>query len=123
MVRNYKRKTTRGDYGNEKLTAALDAVRNGVPLIRVSKESGIPARTLRRHRDGATTAPGTSKLGRHAPVLPTAVEMELCQHIQFMEKALYGLTPIDVRRLAYDVAEAARVSHPFSKNIGMAGKD
>ena len=123
MVRVYKRKSQRGDYGEERLAMALEAINQGMPLIRVSKEMGIPARTLRRHRDQRTTMPGVLKLGRHTTTLSVTLERQLHDHIQHMEKSLYGLTPRDVRRLAFDVAEAAGVNHKFCKASKMAGKD
>jgi hypothetical protein len=123
MVRTYKRSTERGGYGEVKLADALRDIQQGAPLIRVAKEYGIPARTLRRHRDGKVNQPGQVHLGRHAPVLGKDTEKELHDHIKFMEQALYGLTTLDVRRLAFDVAEAAGVSHPFNKETRLAGKD
>ena len=123
MVRVYKRKSDRGQYGEEMLATALEAINQGMPLIRASQEMGIPARTLRRHRDQRTTMPGVLRLGRHTPTLSVALERQIHDHIQYMEKALYGLTPRDVRRLAFDVAEAAGINHPFNKTSKMAGKD
>lgn len=104
MVRVYKRKSQRGEYGEERLATALKAINQGMPLIRVSKEMGIPARTLRRHRDQRTTMPGVLKLGRHTTTLSVTLERQLHDHIMYMEKSLYGLTPRDVRRLAFDLA-------------------
>jgi len=46
MVRSYKRKLQRGQYGEERLTTALEAINQGMPLIQVSKEMGIPVRML-----------------------------------------------------------------------------
>jgi len=92
-------------------------------MIKASKQFGIPARTLRRHRDGKVQHPGTSMLGRHCPVLSPAVQKELHDHIQFMEKSLYGLTHMDVRRLAYEIAESMGIQHPFNKITKMAGED
>ena len=123
MVRHYKKSTDRGSYGSEKLQLALEALKKGVPLIKTSKEFGIPARTLRRHRDGKVQHPGTSLLGGHSPVLSPAVEKELHDHIQFMEKSLYGLTQMDVRRLAYEIAELTGLKHPFNNVTKMAGED
>ena len=40
-----------------------------------------------------------------------------------MEKRMYGLTTIDVRVLAFDVAEHLGVNHCFSKITKMAGVD
>lgn len=102
---------------------APEAINQGMPLIRASKEMGITARTLRRHRDQRTTMPGVLRLGRHTITLSVALERQLHDHIQYMEKALYGLTLRDVRRLAFDVAEAAGINHRFCKTSKMAGKD
>lgn len=123
LVRVYKRKSQRGEYGEKSLATALEAINQGVRLIRVSKDTGIPARTWRRHRDKLTAMPGVLKLGRHTTTLSVTVERQLHDHIQYMEKALYGLTPTDVRRLAFDVAEAAGVNHRFCKETKIAGKD
>ena len=85
MVRTYVKKTERGQYGNKNIEDALEAVNDGTPLIRTSKEYGIPARTLRRHRDNKVQQPGKVALGRHLPGLPSHVEKELHDHIQTME--------------------------------------
>ena len=123
MVRNYVKKADRGEYGNQKLAEALQAVSDGMPLIRASKEYSIPARTLRRHRDKKVQTPGSVNLGRHVPALPAEVEHELHEHIKSMEKSLYGLTVRDVQRLVFDVAEHSGVQHPFNREKKRAGKD
>ena len=61
-------------------------------------------------------------LGRHRVVVTPEIEEELKNHIKFMEKSLYGLTTVDVRRLAYDVADLAGIEHPFNKERRMAGE-
>ena len=123
MARKYKKKSQRGIYGESQLQAALQAVEGGMPLIRASKTHGVPARTLRRHRDKRVLFPGKVKLGRYQSTLPSEVEAALYDHIKFMEKRLYGLTTIDVRRLAFDVAEKWGIDCPFNKTTRMAGKD
>lgn len=40
-----------------------------------------------------------------------------------MEKTLFGLTPSDVRRLAFDFAEKLGLDHRFSLETKMGGKD
>lgn len=60
MVRKYQRTTKRGAYGEVKLRDALKAIEEGTPLIRASKNYGIPERTLRRLRDKRVQQPGTS---------------------------------------------------------------
>ena len=123
MVRNYPRKTTRGDYGNKRLRSALNAVQSGKPLSRASKEFGVPRRTIRRHKENKVLKPGTSLLSRQKVVLPEAVESELVQHIQLKEKSLFGLSSLDIRRLGYEIAEKMEVTHPFNKEKKTAGKD
>ena len=43
--------------------------------------------------------------------------------IHMMEKALYGLTTNDVRRLAYELACKLKLPYTFNKDSCMAGKD
>ena len=44
-------------------------------------------------------------LGRFRPDLDDVQEGTLLERIRMMEKALFGLTPTDVRRLAYEFSE------------------
>ena len=55
MVRNYKRKSERGGYGDDALKEALSALQSQ-SMKAVSRQFGIPARTLRRHRDKKVAA-------------------------------------------------------------------
>ena len=65
---------------------------------------------------------GTISLGRFKQTLPPALENELHRHIQEMQRSLYGLSTIDVRRLAFELAERAGVSHSFKCDARIAGK-
>lgn len=49
-----------------------------------------------------------NKHGCHT-ALSDDVEREIYNHIKYMESALYGLTSLDVRRLAFEVAEKTTV--------------
>ena len=123
MVRKYSRKSNRGVYGHESLKAALQSLREGKALRRASIEFGIPAHTLRRHRDKVVKEPGDIKMGRYQTVLPEVVEQELKSHIVEMESKMFGLNVKDVRKLAFDLAEKLQIQHPFNRNNRMAGKD
>jgi hypothetical protein len=123
MVRKYIRKTNRGVYGTDALQNALQCLRNGVTVAKASTMYGIPERTLRRHRDSAVGKPGMVKFGSFETTLPNEIEVELCKHIQCMEKALFGLTTTDVRRLAFDLAEKYHIPHSFHRESKQAGMD
>ena len=123
MVRNYRRKTTRGAYGTDVLQQALDEIRNGMSVKKASIVYKIPRPTLRRHRDNRVKCPGEVNLGAFQPVLCMQFEQELVSQIQIMEKALYGLTTNDIRRLAYELACKMKLPHNFNKDSCMAGKD
>ena len=71
-------------------------------MIKAGKQFGVPARTLRRHRDNAVT--GTLKLGPSTVILGDDVEKALYEYTKEMERRMYGLTTLDVRRLAYEIA-------------------
>ena len=122
-MRTHKRTSTRGGYGSDVLQQALQSVKDGVPLIKVSRQTGIPARTLRRHRDGKVNKPGEVSLGRHDSVFSAEVEAQLVDHIMLMERALFGLTTTDVRKLAFEMAERMKIRHPFNKHSKLAGSD
>ena len=107
-------------YGDGKLQDVLRLVRDGMLLIRVSKELRVPARTIRRHRDALVATLGKVRLGSSSALL-LEVGLVIHDHIQTMEKALYGLTP-DVRRLAYDVAVATGTNYPFNQTNKLAGR-
>lgn len=83
----------------------------------------ILAKTLRRHRDGKVMQPRYINLGRFQNELNEDYEGELVLLLQQMEKALFGLSTTDVRRLAYDCADKAGLQHRFNHEKKMAGVD
>ena len=50
-------------------------------------------------------------------------EQELVKYIKKMEGMLFGLSPMDLRRLAFELAERNEKDHPFDKELGAAGYD
>jgi len=123
MVRCYKRKTERGGYGSSSLQDALNAVKDGMSLKRASVQFGISRPVLRRHRDSKMANPGKCKLGNYTPVFNERLESELVAKVKMMEKAMYGLTTVDVRRIAFELAEKLHIEHGFNPETKMAGKE
>ena len=120
MPRQYKRVSDRGKYGQSALTAVLDAIKNGCSLKKAECDFGVPRKTLRRHRDGKVLSPGTANLDGCNTVLHLEFERQLVVHIQTMEGALFGLTTVDVRKLAFQLAEKLHLSHQFKTSSKMA---
>lgn len=47
----------------------------------------------------------------------------LCDYISELESSMVGLTGVDVRRMAYRLAEKFKIPHRFKKDIEIAGND
>ena len=52
-----------------------------IQLLKASKQFGVPASTLRRHRDNAMTPHGKLKLGPRTVLLGTDVEKALYERV------------------------------------------
>jgi hypothetical protein len=123
MGRKYLRTSTRGAYGEDVLRDALKLVNDGTPLKTAVKQYGIPPKTLKRHRDGKVLNPGIVSLGRFRPQFVPEYEGELVDLIQSMERAMFGLSCFDVRRLAFDFAMNMGLQHRFNVQNKLAGVD
>ena len=51
------------------------------------------------------------------------MENDLVSHVLQLESRLFGVTCLDLRRLAFQIAEANGVDHSFNKEAQMSGKD
>lgn len=91
----------------------MEAVKSGTSLKAAARSFGIPPKTLRRHRDMKVATPGKSKLGSKSTVFTPEYEALLVEHIKQMEKVFFGLTTIDICRLAFELAVQLKISHPF----------
>lgn len=121
MPRKYIRKSTQGNYSSETLCKALREVASGVPIRAASRQYGISAKTLRCHHDSKVRSPGKVRLGRLVLEFTAEQEQALVVYIIMMEKALFDLTTLDVRRLAYDYAEKLNIRYRFNKESILAG--
>ncbi|KAJ8935558.1 hypothetical protein NQ318_019542 [Aromia moschata] len=109
----------------ENMRRAVEAVQQKrMGYLAASKRFNVPRTSLYRYCrkveniDHMKQAP----LGRK-PVLPPELEQELVDYLLIMEAKLFGLTRIDVRSLAYQLAVRNNLPHPFSILHGAAGKD
>jgi len=108
MVRTYKRKSSRGSYGLDKLNEAVQAVRDGTSVRSSALQYGVPRKTLERHLKGRVKNPGG--LGRYTPVLQVEFERELVQHIIRLQRTFYGISRLETMKLASDLCRKLGVS-------------
>ena len=125
MVRNYVRKTCTGpDRGNPShaLVAAIEEVKTGVPVNFASLTYGIPETTLRRYaKKDSNEYPVHG--GRFKKVLSTNLEQQLSAYLQEMGSRGFGLTPVQVREFAFEIAERNQLQNRFKAESRKAGLD
>ncbi|KAF5302319.1 hypothetical protein FQA39_LY10358 [Lamprigera yunnana] len=87
-----------------------------------SKTFNVPHTTLRRR---AKNDRGSNKgyLGGHVPTFNAELENELVCHVKELEVRFFGLTTLDIRRLAYEISDVKKIPNKFSKEKKMAGWD
>ena len=113
MVKKYKRKTNRGEWSEESMKKAVEAVVEGkMGYMLAGKTFSVPQTTIERKVKGAreNSPPSSStnikvkvSLGPKQPVFTEEEENELCSYILDMETRLYGLTTKDLKALAYNL--------------------
>jgi len=124
MPITYKSKGLRGNWRLEDLQKAVRCVL----MYKMSEKSaakthGVPRQTLRRHLERERTGINVQKVLGRPKTLTAEQEDELGEVIIDMEKRLFGLTRLHVRRLAYRHCEANKISHTFNRTEECAGND
>ncbi|CAH2088935.1 unnamed protein product [Euphydryas editha] len=117
----------RGEYyawNEESMKLALQALRKQeVGLNEASRIYGVPKATLKRRFDDKNVKAKEEKqiVGSTGDLTPE-LEEKFVNHILELKRCLYGITPKDVRSLAYKIAEQKGLKHRFNKKKEMAGK-
>ncbi|XP_062551176.1 uncharacterized protein LOC134216251 [Armigeres subalbatus] len=119
MSRNMYQKADRRSWTIDKLSQAMMAVNYGVSQNQAAKEYGIPKRTLRRYLKKASE----ESLGSFTTVFTSQQEEQLVAYAIQMGECFYGLSPKEVRSLAFQLAERNNISHPFDQQLKLAGPD
>ena len=94
---------------------------NKVSLRKAAAEHGVPYVTIRRHLLGLAKKPG--RLGRFNAALDAKFEEELTTYVIDMQQRFYGLTSLQLRKLAFELAAKNKIQHPFNVDKQCAGKD
>lgn len=113
MPRTYIRITDRASWTTHDLQNAITAVRNGSSIRKSGMQYGIPEATLRR-KIKLNDDIKESNLGR-PPVFSEEQECELANHVLKLANLFYGMTPYDLRKVAYNYAEANNIPNDFNK--------
>lgn len=121
MPRYYKRKTDIISYTPEQLEKAINIIRNeGKKIREVGRNFNIPESTLRKRL--LQNRPEPPRLGRKS-TFTKEIETALKNYVLTLAKLFYGLTPKELRRLAFRYAEENKIFHNFNREKGVAGKD
>jgi hypothetical protein len=123
MVRTHVRKSNRGSYGSDQLKKALEAISAGKSVKSTAKNFGIPKTTLLRHRDAKVQTPGLVKLGRYETSLNKDFEKVLVEYLLYMNENMCGLSPKEVKCLAFQLAKRMGIKKPFNVERESAGYD
>jgi hypothetical protein len=121
MPRTYIRKTERARWTKEDLKGALNDIANGIKIRRAARIHSIPFSTLQSRLKNQKTNPG-SRLGRNSVFSEEQEEM-ISQHVKLMAKLFYGLTPKQLRKIAFEFAEKNYIANTFNNVKKLAGKD
>lgn len=113
----------RKKWEKEDMSAAIIAVREKrMGYLKAAKHFNVPRSTLFRFvndNDSSTESVMNKVIGRR-PVLGTDIENMLVEYILTMENKFYGLTRMDLRRLAYQLAIKNNIQNAFKD--GFAGR-
>ncbi|KAF9409697.1 hypothetical protein HW555_010987 [Spodoptera exigua] len=111
-----KRKT----WDPDQMKKAIEAVRTKVMGYKKAvKTFSVPRSTLKRLvKDSQESLEllVDKPLGRK-PVLPLHLEKRLVKYLLYMESVYYGLTRMDVRKMAYQLAVKNKIANQFRNEV------
>ncbi|KAJ8945555.1 hypothetical protein NQ318_020401 [Aromia moschata] len=120
MPRTYVRKTEKAQWTENELEAAITAIQSGRKIREVGRSFNIPESTLRDKLKININTKG--KLGRK-PVFNDEQETAIASHVIKLANIFFGITPAELRRLAYQFADVNKIKHRFDQEKKMAGQD
>jgi len=110
----------RGKWTEEALEAALQSIAEGMDVNEAAKVFEIPPRTLKRRAES-----GNSRKGRMGPdsLLGEDAEKKIVIHINKLQERGFTPTRLEVRRMAFYLAEQLKIQHRFNRQAELAGYD
>jgi transposase len=127
MPRIYKRKTEKGTYSLEDINNAIQKIlQNNEKIRKVANETGIDKSTLCRYVKKAKTERAITSVGYYGnrKIFYDHEEAELCKYLKSSARMYFGLTPVEVRKLAFEIAHKNNKSIPHTwLEKSMAGEE
>lgn len=129
MPRTYVKRSNRLQWSESDMLLAINSILEGrMGYLKAANTYNVPKTSLEDRVKKIRKGSSKDVVFKKCPVEKKCVftdEMEnmLVDHIKTMESRLFGLTKTDLRRLAFQLAERNNLSHPFNKEIGLAGLD
>jgi hypothetical protein len=119
MVRNYVRKTDRQSWSTKKMAEAILAVSNGTSINVASTKFNIPRATLQRrvHLKSSIKTLGCKT------IFTNEQEKDIVRYIFNLQVRHFGITILELRRLAFDLANLNKIKNSFNKEKQLAGID
>lgn len=112
-------------YNHQDLCKAVGLVKDGCSMYKAAKECHVPWSTLKdfitRTKDEEDVRQCVPKLGKPF-ALPVELEQRIYKYIITMQELGFGLTVIQIRKLAYQLAESTGKKHPFNSTEEVAGE-
>ena len=120
MPKKRERTTSKAAWKIETMEEALKSVASGMSIRKAALKYDIPFSTIKdRVKAGKCYAPS---MGKKCVFTPEQ-EAEIERHILLLAKLFFGISPIELRRLAFEFAERNGLKHNFSQTNRLAGKD
>ncbi|KAL3281167.1 hypothetical protein HHI36_004385 [Cryptolaemus montrouzieri] len=108
MPREYIRKSEKNEWLESTLQEVFNALQSGRKVREVGRSLNIPESTLRDKLKANQS--NKLRMGRK-PVFNEDQENAIANHIIKLANVSYGITPTDLRRLAYRFAEMNKMKH------------
>lgn len=125
MSNSNSNKSTRQLWSPEDMQRALDAVySNEMGWLKAPKTFNVLKYTLRRRaadKNKVLKGNNAGFLGGTLPVLE--IEHEMVEHVKILEARFFRLTPTDLRKLVFQLAEKLNLKHRFNRETKMVGWD
>ncbi|BFZ07906.1 hypothetical protein BsWGS_10945 [Bradybaena similaris] len=125
MPRVYQRKTDQGKVPESIMRAAVTAVTDGMPVRQASREYAIARTTLLNNiKKSKLSVMRLTPNYQHSQIFNHEQEETLANYLDKCSKMFHGLTPKNVRTLAFEMATLNRLKCPqtCSEN-SMAGRE